>query len=352
MKIALIADTHLGVKKSDKIFQESQMKFFENQFVPELKERGINTIVILGDVFDTRQAVNTNTMNTVLHLFNDVLKDFDVHVIVGNHDLYYTTTTEVNSVKWLSLVKNVHLYEKAEKVTLGDGADGTEVLMLPWITNYQEFDNWNTTAEYVFAHLDIAGMKMDKFNFCTYGATIQKLFDKFDHIYTGHFHTRSEKKQGDKNITYVGSPYQITRMDRDDARGYTILDLKTNETEFVENTQSMKFNVANFPDEVTDIENFTRGNVVDVLVKYEDSKYSKKIYEYAKNFEQYHPAYPVNIKILQREDIAPTDKKIDGINLFSLMKEYIDADNEIPKVDKSRVYDELVKLYNEMKSQS
>lgn len=352
MKIALIADTHLGVKKSDKVFQESQMKFFEQQFVPELKERGITTIVILGDVFDTRQAVNTNTMNTVLHLFNVVLKDFDVHVIVGNHDLYYTTTTEVNSVKWLSLIQNVHLYETPTKVVLGKDADSSEVLMLPWITDYKAFDEWNTTAEYVFAHLDIAGMRMDKFNFCTSGATIQKLFDKFDHIYTGHFHTRSEKKQGTKNITYVGSPYQITRMDRNDARGYTILDLKTNETEFVENVQSMKFKTANFPEKIDDIENFTRGNVIDVLVKYEDSKYSKKIYEYAKNFEQYGPAYPVNIKILQREDIAPTEKKIDGINLFSLMKEYVDADDEIPKEQKTVVYNELIRLYNDCKGQS
>lgn len=352
MKIALIADTHLGVKKSDKVFQESQMKFFEQQFVPELKEKGITTIVILGDVFDTRQAVNTNTMNTVLHLFNDVLKGFDVHVIVGNHDLYYTTTTEVNSVKWLSLIQNVHLYEEPTKVVLGKDNDSTEVLMLPWITDYKAFDKWNTTAEYVFAHLDIAGMRMDKFNFCTCGASIQKLFDKFDHIYSGHFHTRTEKKNGSKNITYIGSPYQITRMDRDDARGYTILDLKTNETEFVENTQSIKFKTANFPENIDDIENFTRGNVIDVLVKYEDSKYSKKIYEYTKNFEQYGPAYPVNIKILQQEEIATSEKKIDGINLFTLMKEYVDADNEIPKEQKTVVYNELIRLYNNCKGQT
>ena len=346
MKVALIADAHLGVKKSDKIFQDSQIRFFAEQLVPELKERNITTIIFLGDVIDTRQSVNTNTMNVVLKLFNEILKDFEVHIIVGNHDLYYTTTTEVNSIKWLSLVKNVHLYEVPTKVVLGKPGDEKEVLMLPWITNYDDFENWNISAEYVFAHLDIAGMRMDKFTYCTGGATIQKLLDRFEHTYTGHFHTRSELVNENRNITYVGSPYQITRIDKDDSRGYTILDLNTNETEFVENTKSMKFKEIVFPTEIENKESFAKGNIVDVLVKYDDSKYSKKIYEYAKSFEQFGTAYPVNVKILQKEAEQQNTKNLESINIFSLMKEYIDAEEEIPKDEKTRVYTELINLYN------
>lgn len=351
MKIAMLADLHLGVKKSDRVFQDSQMKFFEKQLVPELKERGIDTIVILGDVIDTRQSINTSTMNTVYDLFHDVLAEFDIHVILGNHDLYFTTTTEVNGVKWFHLLSNVHLYEKPTKVRLGKPGDETEVLMLPWIVDYSEFGKWNVSAEYVFAHLDIAGMKMDKYNFSTTGVTISDLFDRFEHIYTGHYHTRSEKKQGTKNITYIGSPYQISRIDIGDKRGVTILDLATNETELIENTKSIQFRVVDFPEEIADIDNFTRGNVVDVRVKYEDSKYSKKIYEYVKNIQQHEPAYPVNIEIQQRQDIGQVDSKIDGINLFTLMKEYVDSDADIPKEDKDGVYKELIRLYNECKGQ-
>lgn len=347
MKIALIADTHLGVKKSDKVFQDSQMSFFKEQFVPELKERNIDTIAVLGDVFDTRQSVNTNTMNVVFELFSSILKDFTVHVLVGNHDLYYTTTTDVNSLKWIGLLPNVHLYEAPTRVKFAD----KEVLMLPWVTNYEQFEEENVRSEYLFAHLDVCGMKMDKYNFSTGGSTINGLFKRFDHIYTGHYHTPSTKTRGDKNITYVGSPYQITRMDMDDKRGYTILDLDNNSTEFVENTKSIKFKQVRFPNEIEDIATLTKGNVVDVLVKYEDSKYSKKIYEYTKNIEQYQPAYPVNVKILQREDVGPTDNKIEGINLFELIKEYIAADSEIPEKDKSVVNAELMRLYTEYKGQ-
>jgi len=52
MKVAIIADLHFGVKKSDLTFQESQLRFFKCQFVPELKEQGVDTIVVCGDIFD------------------------------------------------------------------------------------------------------------------------------------------------------------------------------------------------------------------------------------------------------------------------------------------------------------
>ena len=82
MKIAIIADLHFGVKKSDQTFQDSQLRFFKCQFVPELKEKGIDTIVVCGDVFDTRQTVNVQTENVVINLFKDTFKDFNVHIIV------------------------------------------------------------------------------------------------------------------------------------------------------------------------------------------------------------------------------------------------------------------------------
>ena len=119
MKIAIIADLHFGVKKSDLVFQESQLRFFKCQFVPELKEKGIDTIVVCGDVFDTRQTVNVQTENVVINLFKDTFKDFKVHVIVGNHDMFHTTTTEVNSLKCLDLLPNVTVYETPTEIEFG-----------------------------------------------------------------------------------------------------------------------------------------------------------------------------------------------------------------------------------------
>ena len=53
MKVAIISDLHFGVKKSDEIFQKSQMKFYLEQLIPDLKTKKINTLLVLGDIFET-----------------------------------------------------------------------------------------------------------------------------------------------------------------------------------------------------------------------------------------------------------------------------------------------------------
>ena len=104
MKVALLADTHFGCKKSDKTFQDSQLRFFNEQFVPELKEKNIDTVIICGDVFDTRQTVNVQTENVVINLFKETFKDLTVHVVVGNHDIFHTNTTKTHSFLTISLL--------------------------------------------------------------------------------------------------------------------------------------------------------------------------------------------------------------------------------------------------------
>lgn len=342
MKIAMIADLHFGVKKSDQTFCESQIRFFENQMVKELKERNVDTIFVLGDVFDTRQSVNVHTQNIVQNLFEETFKEFNVHILVGNHDLFYTTTTDTNSLKFLNLLPNVTVYESITKLDL----DGHELMMVPWITNIEEFTKFCGEAEYAFGHFEATGAKMDKYNLCAGGVSMNTLFEKFDHIYSGHFHTRSTKKIANKDMTYIGSPYQITRIDMGDDRGVTILDLDTNETELVKNTQSMIFNKITYPALPVDIDEFAAGNVVDVYVSYDDSKYTNKIYEYVQKFEAAGPAYPVNLNVMQKDENTEISENLDGINLFSLFKSYVE---DSPIKNKQEVYNALIELYNSYK---
>lgn len=344
MKVALIADLHLGVKKSDRIFQESQLRFFKNQFVKELKEKEIGTIIVCGDVYDTRQAVNVQTENVVIDLFKNVLHDFDVHIVVGNHDIYHTTTTEVNSLKPLDLLPNCTVYETPTNVSLG----GTEVLMLPWITKYDDFDQILLDKyKYAFAHLDIVGFDMGG-GLSTAGLTISQVVSKIDYTYTGHYHARSIKKfrGGEKTITYVGSPYQITRIDRGQDRGYAILDLETNEFEWFTNHESMIFTKYIYPNvDETKI----KGNQVDIEIPYFTQNETKKIFDFIQRLNALGPAYPVNI--FNGEN--PNNEKelsidVASLNLIALFRSYID---EITgnNVDKNELYNELLKLYDTYK---
>lgn len=340
MKIALLADLHLGVKKSDLVFQQSQLRFFKNQFVPELIEKEIDTIVVCGDVFDTRQSLNVNTENVVIDLFKNVFANFKVHIIVGNHDIYHTTTTEVNSLKSLDLLPNVTVYEKPTDVEF----DGNKVLMLPWITNYIDFDMIVLDHyKYSFAHLDVVGFDMGSNNLSTEGLYVKQIIDKIDHTYTGHYHTRSRREYQDgQTITYIGSPYQINRGDRNQARGYGILDFSNGNFEWVDNHESMLFTKYIYPD--VNEEKIT-GNQVDIEIPYDKINETKKIYDLVERLNKLKPAYPVNtFNGDNPNETTDMEIEVDQLNLLTIFKSYVDQLET--DMDKTEIYNELVKLYD------
>ena len=58
MKIALITDTHFGARNDNLAFNEYFYEFWENTFFPYIKEKGIDTVIHLGDVMDRRKFVS------------------------------------------------------------------------------------------------------------------------------------------------------------------------------------------------------------------------------------------------------------------------------------------------------
>ena len=58
MKIALLNDTHFGVRNDSMIFDEYLHKFYEEIFFPYLEKHNIKTLIHLGDIVDRRKYIN------------------------------------------------------------------------------------------------------------------------------------------------------------------------------------------------------------------------------------------------------------------------------------------------------
>ena len=71
MKIALITDTHWGVRGDNVKFLEYFRRYYTQFFFPELERRGIEQIVHLGDLMDRRKYVNIYTAHSVRKFFFD-----------------------------------------------------------------------------------------------------------------------------------------------------------------------------------------------------------------------------------------------------------------------------------------
>ena len=236
MKIALITDTHFGVRNDNPLFLEYFDKFLENIFFPELKRRKIQNIIHLGDMFDRRKYVNFNTL-TWARTFMNRAKGFNIDLIIGNHDTYFKNTNDVNSPDLLLReYENLRICSEPIEVDVAGALNG--ILYLPWITPENEQRTLdmikNTSCKVVMGHLSLTVFQMHKGSICQDGMN-PDLFEKFSSVFTGHFHS----KHSIRNIHYLGCPWDLMFTDADDIKGFHIYDTDTDTTEFIENPYKM-----------------------------------------------------------------------------------------------------------------
>ncbi|MFW6219527.1 MAG: metallophosphoesterase [bacterium] len=344
--IAIITDTHFGIRKNSEIFLQSSIKFFTDQFIPYLKENGITKIAFLGDLFDNRINVNLKVNHEVYSLFNNHLKDFDIYVLIGNHDTYYNSTIEVHSIQFLKLFDNVNVIDTTTVVDIYD----RKIVMVPWLVDKKQI--YDIVKEYdgdlIFGHFDIRGFYFNKYKISDDGISVDTFSNKFKKVFSGHFHTRSSRLIGNTEFVYVGSPYQTSRNDVDEERGFIVLNLETLEYTYIDNKVSLKYIKLEFPQRFN--KKIIEGNIIDVYIKYDDSYKENKIEKYLNKIESYNPITRPYTFILNNEDLE-SQFNISECNIGSitnLMRDYVDS---LEITNREKVYEILIDVYNKTKGE-
>ena len=80
MRVAILNDTHCGVRNSSDIFIKHQEKFYSEVFFPYLEKHNIKQILHLGDYYDHRKYVNFKALNSNRKVFLDQLRDRGIHM--------------------------------------------------------------------------------------------------------------------------------------------------------------------------------------------------------------------------------------------------------------------------------
>lgn len=236
-KVALITDTHYGMRKGSQIFHDYFEDFYNETFFPTLEARGIDTVIHLGDVFDVRKGIDYWSLDWAKRVVFQPLSDrnIETHIIVGNHDIFYRQSLKLNAPGLnLQEFTNIVTYDRPQTATI----KGTDVFMVPWVCedNAEEFvaERDNSKAKVAMGHLELAGFYANS-NYQVQHGMGAEVFEQFDQVFSGHFH----KKNSSGNVTYLGNPYQMYWNDEGDTRGFHIYDLDTGELEFIPNPNTM-----------------------------------------------------------------------------------------------------------------
>jgi DNA repair exonuclease SbcCD nuclease subunit len=235
MKIAIITDTHWGVRNDHQAFLDNNKKFLDDVFFPFIDTHSIVDVIHLGDLVDRRKYLNINTAKRLRDDFIAPLhaRGIRAHLTIGNHDTYYKNTNSVNSIREF-YKDDFTIYEQATTVEF----DGVPILLMPWICDDNRdhaLESIRTTnAQICMGHLELSGFEMYRGSPLSHGDD-PSLFGRFDLVCSGHYHRRSTSG----NIHYLGSHAEFTWSDYDDPKGFHILDTETREMAFIENPYKM-----------------------------------------------------------------------------------------------------------------
>ena len=239
MKIALLGDTHFGVRNDARHFHEYYEKFYSEVFFPYLEEHGINTIIQLGDLFDRRKYINFLSLAESRRYFFDECKKRNIrlHALIGNHDIFWRNSLEINSPDLLLRdYDNITLWAKHGTLEL----DGAVFDMIPWMCNENENEIREfvskSTSPYCIGHFELVGYYMQRGQVSHEG--YEDVFLKnYDQVYSGHYHSRSASVDG--KIAYLGTPYELFWSDYKDQKGFGVFDTQSNVFKFVTNSNRM-----------------------------------------------------------------------------------------------------------------
>ena len=346
MKIAIINDTHFGARNDNQNFNEYFYKFYEDIFFPTLIERNITTCVHMGDVVDRRKYISYRIAHDFRKRFIGKFQELgiDFHIIIGNHDTYFKNTNEVNSMEELVGTDRFKIYIKPEVVKFDD----TPILFMPWINdnNYDESMKAlaKSKADILMGHLEVNGFLMNVDTVVATEGLDKKLFRRFDIVFSGHFHHKSD----DGQIFYLGAPYEIYWNDFNDPRGFHIFDTATRELERIINPYTIykKIYYDDTENDYTkhDVSQYKEHYVKLIVVN------KKDLYKFDMFVDRLLMADAFDVKIIEDFSELDASNVSDDIventeDTMTLLEKYI---NELDvTLDKNRLKNTMKALYNE-----
>jgi DNA repair exonuclease SbcCD nuclease subunit len=212
-KVAVCTDIHFGLKSNSLVHNQDCSDFID-WFIKTAKENGCETGMFLGDWSHQRAALNMQTLQYSLRSLEKLSAAFDrFYFIPGNHDLYYRDKRDIYSTEWARHIPNIQI--------VNDWFQDGDVVIAPWLVGDDHKRIPKLKGQYMFGHFELPHFKMNAMvEMPDHGEIQVDHFGNFEHVFSGHFHLRQQKK----NIHYIGNCFPHNYADAGDtARGMMTL---------------------------------------------------------------------------------------------------------------------------------
>jgi DNA repair exonuclease SbcCD nuclease subunit len=196
-------------------------------------------------------------------------------------------------------------------------------------------------------HLELTGFTMHRGQISDHGME-RIAFDKFDKVYSGHYHHRSTIG----NVSYIGAFGEYTWHDYNDPRGFSLFDTGSRVLEFVQNPYRM-FRIAKYDD-------VANPEIVEKIQKTDFSRYKNTYvklvvinksnpYAFDLLFDSIYKASPLDITVVEDPTVLLENEEADEVNEAedtpTILRKYIDT-LTLP-LDSGKMKHFMMDIYNE-----
>lgn len=343
-KVCCVSDIHVGVHQNSGMWHDISLEW-ARWLRDQLKSRKITDIIIPGDLFHYRDEIAVNTIQVVTEMLM-IWKEFNIVLLVGNHDAFYKDRADINSLSILKGWKNITVIDKPTLVEY----KSKKLMFCPWGTYLNEVEK----SDIIFGHFEIQSFKFNQHKICEEGMSGTELLKKAPLVITGHFHLREERKYRQGRILYLGNPFQMDFGDVYSTKGWYELDLISGDYKFTENDISPTHQKIKLSELVEigslseDVRNRFKNNIVKLIIDLQVSPDDMDIL--LKKFLELSAIsitadYDVNFNKFGLDN--EEDHDLSGVDISVAIEEFVNLLEDVP--NKKEIIEYTIDLYTRNK---
>lgn len=326
-----LTDIHFGLRSNSNEWVQIHDNYFNDFLIPLIENnyKEGDYLFILGDVYDNRTSINLSILNSSLDIFNKLSNILPIIIFPGNHDIFKKDDRSINSLRHLSYINNITVFENPTLLNIHDDHD---LLIVPWMNSKKlELDviqSLSKQPRYILMHTDFVGMKLNQYHSAEVGIEYQSI-DSSSKVWSGHIHIQQRMK----NVHMLGSPFQMTKSDANNEKGILLYDFESLEEKWFINDKSPKFKNFHIHDILkksdSEVINEFNGNFIDISINEEESL----LFPMIDFIESHKEARKINFITILNNDINETlvNFNIDNFEILDCVYKYIDSlDYKVP----------------------
>ena len=335
----LFTDLHIGIRTDSENWFKTALEYSE-WVKQEALKHNVNTLIFLGDFFHDREEIRITALDAA-DKFLANLKQFNIILMVGNHDCLYKDNADIHSLSIFHKWSNIVVVDSLEIVEYMD----KKIAFMPWGVKLEDVPDG---LDYIFGHLEVESFMKNKVKMCDHGFKSSDLLAKAKHVYSGHFHLRSKKKYSNGTITYVGCTFQQDWGDYEEEKGIELLTLSTGKSVFIPNTVSPRYVKVHLSkllskdkDEIETVKTKLKNNIVKLIVDQDMS--AEKLSALSEKLSSLMPM-EFNSEVTTGTEVKSADDFTSvEIDLKLLLTEFIEK-LEIP-ANKDKILEETLNIH-------